>query len=151
MFDRAEIEDQEFVEAKAQQDGIKAQQYSITDVQATDLCKYLALSGSRCGYIFEISVVFVIGTIAMVSRSYTQFTFSEDYNHSSQKDPYQLFYMLGSIVAGLVLVGLLGLQFVGMGFHVSKNFHTKITKSVLRSPMSFFDTNPVGTILTRFA
>ena len=59
--------------------------------------------------------------------------------------------MLGSIVAGLVFVGVMGFQFVGMGFHVSKNFHSKITKSVLRSPMSFFDTNPVGSILTRFA
>ena len=43
-----------------------------------------------------------------------------------------------------------GWQFSKMGFLVSKNFHSKITRGLLRSPISFFDTNTVGAILTSF-
>ena len=38
-----------------------------------------------------------------------------------------------------------------MGFQVSKNFHSHMTKSVIESPIAFFDTNQAGSILTRFA
>ena len=38
-----------------------------------------------------------------------------------------------------------------MSYFVSKNYHSKITRCLLRSPISFYDTNTVGAILTRFA
>ena len=63
----------------------------------------------------------------------------------------QINFLLFSILAGLVFLLLQGWQFSRMGYLVSKNFHHKITRGLLRSPISFFDTNPVGAILTRFS
>ena len=62
----------------------------------------------------------------------------------------QLVLMLSVIVAALALTVVQAVQIVRMGYHVSKNFHSKITRGILRSPISFFDANPVGAILTRF-
>ena len=38
-----------------------------------------------------------------------------------------------------------------MGYQVSKNFHSELTERVISSPISFFDTNSIGNILTRFS
>ena len=33
----------------------------------------------------------------------------------------------------------------------SSNFYAKMVKSLLRVPIVFFDTTPIGTVITRFA
>ena len=71
LLERAEIEDQEFVEAKAKEQDNKEKKYSLLDVQAADFCKYLTLSGRPVLYSLEIAFVFIIGIVAMVLRSYT--------------------------------------------------------------------------------
>ncbi|XP_055936124.1 ATP-binding cassette sub-family C member 4-like isoform X2 [Argiope bruennichi] len=65
--------------------------------------------------------------------------------------PYHL-----SVYAGLVLiVFLLSLLRTTCFFHMcmkaSRNLHNKMFRCVLRSPVSFFDSNPVGRVLNRFS
>ena len=50
-----------------------------------------------------------------------------------------IFLLLGSIV--LALGGILA----------SRSLHDNMLRSILRSPMSFFDTTPLGRILNRFS
>ena len=56
---------------------------------------------------------------------------------------------LGVSQAVFVLIGALSLALAGI--FASRKLHTKLLSNVLRSPMSFFDTTPLGRVLNRFS
>ena len=56
---------------------------------------------------------------------------------------------LGFLQALFVLFGAFALA-VG-GIFASKTLHDKMLSSIMRAPMSFFDTTPLGRILNRFS
>ena len=56
---------------------------------------------------------------------------------------------LGLSQSILVLLGAFTLAIAGI--FASRTLHSKILKNILRSPMSFFDTTPLGRILNRFS
>ncbi|GBN11356.1 Multidrug resistance-associated protein 4, partial [Araneus ventricosus] len=65
--------------------------------------------------------------------------------------PYHL-----SVYAGLVLIVFLlsllrTIGFFHMCMKASRNLHNKMFRCVLRSPVAFFDSNPVGRVLNRFS
>ena len=58
----------------------------------------------------------------------------------------------GSIVTGSLLLTLLSFFcFYLATLRASENLHDQMTKAVLKAPVLFFDTNPVGRILNRFS
>ena len=56
---------------------------------------------------------------------------------------------LGLAQALCILIGSFALA-IG-GFFASSVLHNKMLANILRSPMSFFDTTPLGRILNRFS
>ena len=56
---------------------------------------------------------------------------------------------LGFSQALSILFGAFSLALAG--FFASRTLHSKMLKNILRSPMSFFDTTPLGRILNRFS
>ena len=48
-------------------------------------------------------------------------------------------------------VMMAGISIAFAGFFASKGLHKSVLSNILRSPMSFFDTTPLGRILNRFS
>uniref|UniRef100_W5NE66 ATP-binding cassette sub-family C member 5 n=3 Tax=Lepisosteus oculatus TaxID=7918 RepID=W5NE66_LEPOC len=63
---------------------------------------------------------------------------------------YSTVYML-SVVALLLLKAVRGLVFVKFTLRAASTLHDHLFRRVLHSPMSFFDTTPLGRILNRFS
>jgi len=60
-------------------------------------------------------------------------------------DTHENIYIYTGIIAAVFIFGLLrALMFFKVAVDASMNMHNKMFNSVLRSPMSFFDLNPVG-------
>ncbi|XP_063422857.1 ATP-binding cassette sub-family C member 3-like [Mytilus trossulus] len=67
-----------------------------------------------------------------------------------EKTYYLGFYALIGILQGICFILFQG--FIVNGFiHGTNRFHSKVLSSILRSPMSFFDTTPTGRIINRFS
>jgi ABC-type multidrug transport system fused ATPase/permease subunit len=56
-------------------------------------------------------------------------------------------FSAGQIVSVLVASFTLAIA----GVSASRSLHSKMLKNILRSPMSFFDTTPLGRVLNRFS
>ncbi|KAG7468310.1 hypothetical protein MATL_G00141590 [Megalops atlanticus] len=63
---------------------------------------------------------------------------------------YQMIYGL-TIVAMIVLSVVKGYSFTKVTLHASSKLHDTMFKKILSSPMSFFDTTPIGRIVNRFS
>ena len=69
-----------------------------------------------------------------------------------QQKSYTTLLVYGSIVTASFLLTLISsfcLYFAAL--KASENFHDQMTKAVLKAPVLFFDTNPVGRMLNRFS
>ncbi|KAF4090918.1 hypothetical protein AMELA_G00031150 [Ameiurus melas] len=79
---------------------------------------------------------------------------SSDPNPSISNNPdldfYQMIYGL-TIVAMVVLSALKGYTFTKVTLHASSKLHDTMFRTILASPMSFFDTTPTGRMVNRFS
>ena len=69
-----------------------------------------------------------------------------------QQKSYTTLLVYGSIVTGsLFLTVISSFCFYLAALKASENLHDQMTKAVMKAPVLFFDTNPVGRILNRFS
>ena len=69
-----------------------------------------------------------------------------------QQKSYTTLLVYGSIVMGSLFLTLISsCCFYLAALKASENLHDQLTKAVLKAPVLFFDTNPVGRILNRFS
>ncbi|KAI1884962.1 hypothetical protein AGOR_G00215300 [Albula goreensis] len=88
------------------------------------------------------------GNTTLVLQNYTAGS------NSMRLNPYLHYYSTVyalSMVAALLLKTMRGLLFVKCTLHAASTLHDKLFQQILRSPMAFFDTTPLGRILTRFS
>ena len=70
----------------------------------------------------------------------------------NQQKSYPTLMVYGSIVAGSFLLTMISsFCFYLAALKASENLHDQMTKAVMKAPVLFFDTNPVGRILNRFS
>ncbi|XP_035217642.1 multidrug resistance-associated protein 4-like isoform X2 [Stegodyphus dumicola] len=94
-------------------------------------------------------------TIANVSDDCFELTqnYLEDLRDATEKvDMHKNLYVYAGLVLTVFLLSLVRTtSFFQMCMKASITLHNKMFRCVLRSPVSFFDSNPVGRILNRFA
>ncbi|XP_078665040.1 ATP-binding cassette sub-family C member 8-like [Branchiostoma floridae x Branchiostoma belcheri] len=64
------------------------------------------------------------------------------------------YYLIGyaSLSGGVILMTLIGaLLFLSVGYRAAKNLHQAMLDNIVRAPMRFFDTTPLGRIINRFS
>ncbi|KAL5005221.1 hypothetical protein ScPMuIL_018677 [Solemya velum] len=67
-------------------------------------------------------------------------------------DTYTNVYIFSGIIGGVFVFGLLrALMFFKVAVDASQTLHNRMFSRILRTPITFFDTNPVGRILNRFS
>ncbi|KAK7478989.1 hypothetical protein BaRGS_00029750 [Batillaria attramentaria] len=81
---------------------------------------------------------------------------SQGYNETNVTIPYvdshRNIYIFTGIIAGVFIFGMVrALLFFKVAVDASQKLHNTMFTRILRSPIGFFDTNPVGRILNRFA
>ena len=70
----------------------------------------------------------------------------------NQQKGYTTLLVYGSIVTGSLLLTLISsFCFYLAALKASENLHDQMAKAVMKAPVLFFDTNPVGRILNRFS
>lgn len=115
--------------------------------------KYIQAGG---GYIF-FSLIFLTymlstGTNVMTSVWVAMWTADAPSGYSNGKS--ETFYIVGYAILS-ILLGIMtfirSYALASFGVRSSFNLHGNVLRSVLKAPMSFFDTTPTGRILSRFS
>uniref|UniRef100_A0A8R1ETX6 ABC transmembrane type-1 domain-containing protein n=1 Tax=Caenorhabditis japonica TaxID=281687 RepID=A0A8R1ETX6_CAEJA len=110
------------------------------------------------GYSFSIAFIafFILYTTFQTLRSFWLSAWSDEYDPDSPSaHPMAIgwrlgvYGALGCVEVGSFFLALILLVFVGQ--RASKNLHGPLIHNLMRSPMSFYDTTPLGRILNRCA
>ncbi|KAK6200456.1 uncharacterized protein RJT21DRAFT_130974 [Scheffersomyces amazonensis] len=105
-------------------------------------------------YLLIVAICIILNELGAIMAKYTLKSWSQnnlDVGETTRSQFYLTSYgLIGFIGALFTLAASLIIRTV-TGIRASKYFHDTMAKRVLRSPMSFFETTPVGRILNRFS
>ncbi|KAK6460720.1 hypothetical protein DFJ63DRAFT_337473 [Scheffersomyces coipomensis] len=104
--------------------------------------------------IFIIIFLMNLSTVSQIMSGYALKSWSQDNLDAGQNVSSKFYLILYSLLGGITTLGTFGGSILGRtksSIRASKHFHDNMARNVLRSPMSFFDTTPVGRILNRFS
>ena len=123
------------------------------NVGAVGLKVYLGYIKNGGGYmLFAFDVfLFALSTFFLVFSStwIALWTDDADYEQNSEA-----FYLVGYALLAIVLALTTYMRtalIMYIGVLASKSLHKKVLESILHAPMSFFDTTPLGRVLSRFS
>lgn len=111
---------------------------------------YLKAGGGylKFGLVYSGFVLACLNTIATTSWI-SYWTSDADYENHSQAFYLGFFFML-AVTLGLVTF-VRSFLLVRFGIDASETLHRNLLNSIMRAPQSFFDTTPLGRILSRFS
>ncbi|KAJ2734972.1 hypothetical protein IW152_001954 [Coemansia sp. BCRC 34962] len=115
------------------------------------LLSYKAFIRSGGGYLLFIGIVACLA-ISQTCRVGSDFWMRHWIQHKHDIDPKHMYMWIYVLLGGLQFLwfGLFAILLVASAFLCSKALHYQALRRVLGSPMSFFDTTPLGRILNRF-
>ncbi|KAJ2446736.1 hypothetical protein GGF42_005616 [Coemansia sp. RSA 2424] len=115
------------------------------------LSTYAAFVRAGGGYLL-FAVMLACLTISQGCRVGSDFWMRQWIQHKHDADPTHKFMWIYALLGGLQFLwfGLFAMLLVASVYMCSKALHGKALQRVLRAPMAFFDTTPLGRILNRF-
>lgn len=90
------------------------------------------------------------GTVCLIAPSYIISTWASlPLEEQQEQNIFPI--LLSAAIVGLIVFGLLrSIVFVVFSIQAATNMHNTMAEKVMRSPILFFDSNPIGRITTRF-
>lgn len=133
---------------------IKKEEVAQGKVEIATYQMYVKAAGYSLSIAFIVFFIFYM--TFQILRSFWLSAWSNEYdpenpakNPTSNAVRLSVYGALGLSETGSFFVALLALVFVGQ--RASKNLHAPLIHNLMRSPMSFYDTTPLGRILNRCA
>jgi ATP-binding cassette, subfamily C (CFTR/MRP), member 4 len=122
-------------------------------VVSFDAYKNYWLADRSCGTVSMVTLVFGLLILAQCSLVASDWFLSywvqlDESDRTSNTQPL-IYSML--VVALLIISFIRGFLFFRTSMHSSRYLHNVMFEAILRAPILFFDTNPVGRILNRFS
>ncbi|KAJ2745009.1 hypothetical protein GGI20_002502 [Coemansia sp. BCRC 34301] len=115
------------------------------------LSTYVAFVRAGGGYLLFVSIITCL-SISQGCRVGSDFWMRHWIQHKRDADPKHILMLIYVLLGGLQFLwfAFFAVLLVASTYMCSKTLHGKALQRVLRAPMSFFDTNPLGRILNRF-
>ncbi|KAJ2115485.1 hypothetical protein IW146_002281 [Coemansia sp. RSA 922] len=115
------------------------------------ISSYAAFVQAGGGYLLFAGIVACLA-ISQACRVSSDFWMRHWIQHKHDTDPKHMYMWVYVLLGGLQFLwfGLFAMLLVASIYMCSKALHGQALRRVLRAPMSFFDTTPLGRILNRF-
>ena len=139
-------------EKRKESDGalVSKEERNVGAVSVEVYKKYLRAGGGLLMFSFIFFLFILCAANDLLNTLWVTFwTSDSDYERQSQAF-YLGFYALSSCTSGL-FVFFRSMSMARFGVTASEELHKGLLVSVLKAPMSFFDTTPTGRILSRFS
>lgn len=157
--DTLEMSDARSRRRELEEDGgrglIQAEERKTGNVVARAYYQYAVACGGV--FIFTVLLLFWCATVALsvIVQWWLSFWSEQTVAVQSGEENYSLGFFLGiyfALAVGYALMAMFrSVWFLTLALYASKKLHNKMLSSVLRAPLSFFDTTPIGRILSRFS
>lgn len=112
--------------------------------------KYMSAGGGFTRFAW-VYVFFLLSTGAGIMVTVWVALWSRDPFYKKQTQEFYLFGYAGTAILLGIVTYIRSFQLARFGVKASAELHDRLTTSVLKAPMSFFDTTPTGRILSRFS
>ena len=113
--------------------------------------KYLRAGGGYWLFCFVFAGFILSGLTGVATTAWISFWTSDAPLYQKNSETFYLGLYAGLSVALGVFTYIRTFLLVRFGVKASTTLHANLTKSILRAPSSFFDTTPIGRILSRFS
>ncbi|CAK9004941.1 Multidrug resistance-associated protein 1 (ATP-binding cassette sub-family C member 1) (Glutathione-S-conjugate-translocating ATPase ABCC1) (Leukotriene C(4) transporter) (LTC4 transporter) [Durusdinium trenchii] len=120
---------------------------------AVQFSEYVGYIKSGGGYLFFIFVLFlyVLSQVGTVANTAWVSIWADDNNY----EDYSLgFYLAGYALTAILLAVITYMRSVAifyLGVRASAKLHKELIRSITHAPMRFFDTTPIGRVISRFS
>lgn len=130
---------------------VTKEERSIGAVSLSVYIKYIQAGGGFCLFAF-VYLMFVLATLnGLASSIWISYWTSDAPEYEKQPEWFYLVIYAAIAVMLGVLTFIRAYALVRFGARASKNLHANLLNAVLRAPQSFFDTTPLGRIISRFS
>ena len=135
---------------------IQAEDRNVGNIKLGSYYKY-ALACGGVGLFSLVLLLWVTTVVIGIGTSYWLAFWSDEQTESIARgqDGRSLGFYIGVYFAlGIgyaIFVAIQNVSFLTLALRASKSMHENALNSVLRAPMAFFDTTPIGRILSRFS
>eukprot|EP00178_Gracilaria_changii_P005265 TRINITY_DN1862_c0_g1_i1.p1 TRINITY_DN1862_c0_g1~~TRINITY_DN1862_c0_g1_i1.p1 ORF type:complete len:1372 (+),score=202.17 TRINITY_DN1862_c0_g1_i1:5348-9463(+) len=108
-----------------------------------------------CGGLIVFTLMLIFWAMTVVMSVIVQWWLSYWSERQSLNDTRPIGFFMGiyfALAVGYALMSMVrSIWFLNLALYASKRLHDKMLHSVLRAPLTFFDTTPIGRIISRFS
>jgi ABC-type multidrug transport system fused ATPase/permease subunit len=150
VTEQVESKDLSLIVRKEKKSLVTKEERNIGAVSSSVYLKYMKAGGGFGKFAFVYFGFILSAVNGLATNAWISFWTSDgDYEKNSQAFYLGIYFMLACTLGIVTFIRAYLLAFFGVT--ASETLHNNLVNSVLRAPQSFFDTTPLGRILSRFS